>query len=76
MAEARAPGATEADVIAAKPSAQEVEMKVVAASVAPLVQGSPPSYESTQEVEVHSISSDDASWGKEVADAEAASTVE
>ena len=27
-------------------------------------------------MEVHSISSDDTSWGKEVADAEAASTVE
>ena len=46
------------------------------ASVPPPVQDLPPSYESAREVEVQTISSDDTSRGKEVADAEAASTVE
>ena len=46
------------------------------ASVPPPVQDPPPSQESAQEVEVHSISSDDTSQGREVADVEAASTVE
>ncbi|XP_066354825.1 uncharacterized protein [Miscanthus floridulus] len=41
MAEAEAPGATEADVIAAKPLAQEVEMKAAEASVAPLSRDDP-----------------------------------
>ena len=41
-----------------------------------LVQGPPPLQESTREVEVHSISSDDTSRAKEVVNAEAASTME
>ena len=50
-----------ADVIAAKLLAQEVEMKAVEASVAPLVQGLPSSWEGAREVEVHLISSDNTS---------------
>ena len=46
------------------------------ASVPPPVQDPPLSQESTREAEVHSISSDDTSRGKEVADTEAASTTE
>ncbi|XP_066375185.1 uncharacterized protein [Miscanthus floridulus] len=46
MVEAGAPETTEADVITVKPSAQEVEMKAAEASVAPLVQGPPPLWES------------------------------
>ncbi|XP_066309687.1 uncharacterized protein [Miscanthus floridulus] len=69
-------GAAKAGVSTAKPAAQEVEMKVAEASVPPLVQGLPPLRESAREVEVHSISTDDTSRGKEGADAEAASTVE
>ncbi|XP_066323609.1 uncharacterized protein [Miscanthus floridulus] len=81
VAGAGAPGTTEAEVVeasvgVAEPMAQEAEMKAAQASVPPPVQGPPPSRESTQEVEVHSISSDDTSRGKEVADAEAASTME
>ena len=57
-------------------AAQEAETKAAQASVPPPVQGLPPSWESAREVEVHSISSDDTSRGKEVADAEAASTAE
>ncbi|XP_066344309.1 uncharacterized protein [Miscanthus floridulus] len=81
VAEARAPGTTEAgaaeaDVSAAKLAAQEVEMKEAETSVPPSVQGPPPLRESAREVEVHSISSDDTSRGKEGADAEAASTME
>ncbi|XP_066341314.1 uncharacterized protein [Miscanthus floridulus] len=80
-AETGAPGTTEAGVeeagvSAAKPTAQEAEMKAAEASVPPPMQGPPPLWESAQEVEVHSISSDDTSWGKEGVDAEAASTVE
>ena len=51
-------------------------MKAAQASIPPSVQGPPPSRESVREVEVHSISSNDTSRGKEVADAEAPSTVE
>ncbi|XP_066331778.1 uncharacterized protein [Miscanthus floridulus] len=76
MAEARAPEAAEADVIAAKPSAQEVEMKAAEASVAHLVQGLPPLRESAREAEVYPISSDDTSRAQEVVDAEVAGTVE
>ncbi|XP_066308438.1 uncharacterized protein [Miscanthus floridulus] len=81
VAEAGAPGTTEAEAVeasvsAAKLVAQEAETEVGQASIPPLVQGPPPLQESAREVEVHSISSDDASQGKEVADAEAASTVE
>ncbi|XP_066358222.1 uncharacterized protein [Miscanthus floridulus] len=81
VAEVRALGttkaeATEAGVGAAKPAAQDVEMEVGQASVPPLVQDPPPLQGSTREVEVHSISSDDTSRGKEVADVEAASTAE
>ena len=46
------------------------------APIPPPVQGPPLLQESAREVEVHSISSDDTSRGKEVADAEAASIVE
>ena len=76
MAEAGAPEATEADAIAVKPSAQEVEMKAVEASVAPLVQGLPLLWESAREAEVHPISSDDTSRAQEVVDAVVAGTVE
>ncbi|XP_066324431.1 uncharacterized protein [Miscanthus floridulus] len=61
MAEAGAPRTTEADVITARLSVQEVEMKAAEASVAPLVQGPPLLRESAQEVEVLPISSDDTS---------------
>ncbi|XP_066354838.1 uncharacterized protein [Miscanthus floridulus] len=81
VAEAGAPGTTEAEVAeagvgAVEPAAQEAENEAGKASVPPPVQDPPLSQESTREVEVHSISSDDTSRGKEVADAEAASTVE
>ncbi|XP_066354642.1 uncharacterized protein [Miscanthus floridulus] len=81
VAEAGAPGTTEVEaaeaaVGTAEPATQEAETEVGQASVLPLVQGPPPSQESAREVEVHSISSDDASRGKEVADAEEAGTVE
>ena len=67
MAGAEAHGTTEA---------QEVEMKAVEASVAPLVQGPPLLRESAREVEVLPISSDDTSWVQEVVDAEVVSTME
>ncbi|XP_066395854.1 uncharacterized protein [Miscanthus floridulus] len=51
MAEAEALGTTEADMIAVRLSAQEVEMKAAEASVAPLVQGPPSLRESTREAE-------------------------
>ena len=51
-------------------------MKVAQALVPPPVHGPPPSWESTREVEVHSISFNDTSWGNKAADAEAASIVE
>ncbi|XP_066358095.1 uncharacterized protein [Miscanthus floridulus] len=73
---AGAPGTTEADVIAAKPSAQAVEMKAVEASVAPLVLGLPLLRGSVREAEVHPISSDDTSQAQEVVDAEVAGFVE
>ncbi|XP_066323615.1 uncharacterized protein [Miscanthus floridulus] len=81
VVEARAPRTTEAEVAeaglgTAEPAAQDAEMEVGQASIAPLVQDPPPSQESAQEVEVHSISSDDTSQGKEVVDAKAASTAE
>ena len=69
-------GVAGASVSAANPVAQEVEAEVGQASIPPPVQGSLPLQESAQEVEVHSISSNDTSRGKEVVDAEAASTVE
>ena len=79
MASVGAPGTTENEVVkagAAEPVAQDAEMEAGQASVPPPVQGPLPSQESAREVEVHSISSDDTSWGKEVADVEAASTAE
>ncbi|XP_066333882.1 uncharacterized protein [Miscanthus floridulus] len=79
--EAKAPETTDAEVAEAslgmvEPTAQDAETRVGQGLVLPLVQYPLPSQESSREVEVHLISSDDASWGKEVADAEAASTVE
>ena len=76
MAEAGASGTTEADVIAARLSAQEVEMKAAEASVTPLVQGLPLLRESAREAEVYPISSDDTSWAQEVVDAEVVGAVE
>ena len=76
MAEAEAPGATKADAFAAKPSAQEVEMKAAEASVAPLVQGLPSLRESAREVEVHPISFDYTFRAREVVDAEETGAVE
>ena len=81
VAEARAPGTIEAEVAevglgAMELEAQDAETEVGQASVPPLVQDPPPSQENAREVEVHSISSDNTSWGKEVADAEAASIAE
>ncbi|XP_066333188.1 uncharacterized protein [Miscanthus floridulus] len=81
VAEAGTPGTTKAEVAeaslgAAKPAAQHTETEVGQASVPPPVQDPPPSQESAQEVEVHSISFDNISRGKEVVDAEAASTAE
>ncbi|XP_066374895.1 uncharacterized protein [Miscanthus floridulus] len=81
VAEAGAPETTEAEAAevglgAAEPAAQDAEMEAGQVSVPPLVQDPPPSQESTREVEVHSIFSDDTSRGKEVADAEAANTAE
>ncbi|XP_066323816.1 uncharacterized protein [Miscanthus floridulus] len=72
---------TEAGVVgvgmsAAKPAAFEVETEAGQASIPPPAQGPPPLQESAREVEVHSISSDDTSRGKEVADAKAACAVE
>ena len=69
-------GVAGAGVSAVKPVAQEVETEVGQASILPLVQGPPLSQESAQEVEVHSISSDDASRGKEGVDAGATSSME
>ena len=60
----------------AKLAAQEVEAEPRQASIPSPVQGPPPLQESTREVEVHSISSDDTSRAKEVVDAEADGTVE
>ncbi|XP_066324087.1 uncharacterized protein [Miscanthus floridulus] len=81
VAEAGTLETTEAEVAeaglgAAEPTAQDAEMEARQALVPPPVQDPPPSQVSAREVEVHSISSDDTSWGKEVADAEAASTAE
>ena len=75
VADAGAPGSTEAEVVEAgmaEPMAQDAEMEAGQASVPPPVQDLPPSQESAQEVQT--ISSDDTSRGKEVVDAEAAST--
>ena len=63
-------------MIAVRPSAQEVEMKAVEASVAPLVQGPSSLRESAREVEVHPISSDDTSQAQEMVDVEMAGVVE
>ena len=57
-----------------EPVAQGVAVEADQASVPPLVQDLPPSQESAQAVQT--ISSTDTSWGKEVADAEAASIAE
>ncbi|XP_066374981.1 uncharacterized protein [Miscanthus floridulus] len=81
VAEAGAPETTKAEVAeaglgAAELVAQDAEMEAGQASVPPLVQGLPPSQESAREVEVHSISSDDTSRGKEVVDTEVACTME
>ncbi|XP_066311631.1 basal body protein 10-like [Miscanthus floridulus] len=81
VAEAGAPGTTKAEVAeaglgTAEQAAQDVETEAGQASVPPLVHDLPPSPENAREAEVHSISSDDTFWGKEVADAEAASTIE
>ncbi|XP_066358482.1 uncharacterized protein [Miscanthus floridulus] len=65
VAEAKALGTTKAEAV-----------DVGHALILPLVEDQPPSQESTRELEVHSISSDDTSRGQEVADAEAASTME
>ena len=53
-----------------------MEMKAVKALAAPLVQGPPPLRESTREVEILPISSDDTSRVQEMAGAEVASVVE
>ena len=76
MAEAGAPRTTKADVIVARLSAQEVEMKAAEASVAPLVQGPPLLRESAREVEVLPISSNDTSRAQEMAGAEVAGVME
>ncbi|XP_066320542.1 uncharacterized protein [Miscanthus floridulus] len=81
VAEAGAPRTTEAEAAeaglgAVEPAAQNAEMEAGQALVPPPVQDPPPSQESAREVEVHSISSDDTSRGKEVANTEAASTTE
>ncbi|XP_066365505.1 uncharacterized protein [Miscanthus floridulus] len=81
VAGTEAPETTEAGVVGAgvstvKPVAQEVEAEAGQASILPPVQGPPPLQESTREVEVHSISSDNTSRVKEVVDAKAASTME
>ena len=65
--------AAEASLGMVEPAGQDADMGAGQASVPPLVQGPPPSQESAQEVGVQTISSDDTSRGKEVADAEAAS---
>ncbi|XP_066333215.1 uncharacterized protein [Miscanthus floridulus] len=67
VAEVGAPGTTKAEV---------AETEAGQAPVPPPVQDLPPSQESAREVEVQTISSDDTSRGKEVADAEAASIME
>ena len=77
VANAGAPGTTEAEVVeagAVEPVAQDAEMEAGQASVPPLVQDLPPSQESA--LAVQTISSADTSRGKEVADAEAASITE
>ena len=75
-AEARAPEIVEADMMAARPSAQEAEMKAAEALVAPLVQGPPLLRESAQEAEVYPISSDDTSRARGVVDAEETGAME
>ncbi|XP_066341586.1 uncharacterized protein [Miscanthus floridulus] len=74
VAEPGASRASEAEVVdAGAPRTTEAE---VAEAGAPETIKAEVVEESTREVEVHSISSDDTSRGKEVADAEAASTTE
>ena len=76
MVGAGAHGTTEAGVVVVRPSAQEVEMKAVEASVAPLVQGPPLLPGSAREVEVLLISSSDVSRAREMADGEVVGAVE
>jgi len=76
MVGAGAHGTTEAGIVVARPSAQEVEMKAAEASVAPLVQGPPLLPGSAREVEVLPISSDDVSRAREMADGEVVGAVE
>ncbi|XP_066358546.1 uncharacterized protein [Miscanthus floridulus] len=66
----------EAGVSAARAAALEVEMEARHASTLPPIQSVLPVQGSTQEAEVHPIPTDNASWGKGVADAGAASAVE
>ncbi|XP_066311437.1 uncharacterized protein [Miscanthus floridulus] len=58
------------------PMPREAEAHESDEAEAPLVAEATKGKESAREVEVHSISSNDTSWGKEVVDAEAASTAE
>ncbi|XP_066392202.1 pre-mRNA-processing ATP-dependent RNA helicase prp5-like [Miscanthus floridulus] len=81
VVEVGAPRTTKAEVAeagfgTAELAAQDVETEAGQALVPPPVQDLLPSQESAREVEVHSISSDDISQGKEVADAEVTSTME
>ena len=76
---AGAPRTIEVEVVEASvadPVAQDTEMEAGQALVPPSVQDLPPSQESAREVEVQATSSNDTSWGKEAANAEAASTAE
>ena len=76
MVEVGSPGTTDVDAIVAGLPAQEMEMKAAKALAAPLVQGPPPLRESAREVEILPISSDDTSRAQEMAGAEAAGVVE
>ncbi|XP_066316067.1 uncharacterized protein [Miscanthus floridulus] len=76
MAEARAPRTTDTDMIMVGLLAQEVEVKAAEALAAPLVQGPQPLRESTLEVEILLISSDDTFRAQEMAGTEVAGVVE
>ncbi|XP_066396162.1 uncharacterized protein [Miscanthus floridulus] len=81
VAEAGALGTIEAEVVEAglgtvELAAQDAKTEAGQASIPPLVQDLPSSQESTREVEVHSISSSNTSWGKVVVDTKAASITE
>ncbi|XP_066385218.1 uncharacterized protein [Miscanthus floridulus] len=76
IAEAGAPEIAKADVMAVRPSIQEVEMKAAEALVAPLVQGQPLLRESAREAEVYPISSDNTSRVREVVDAKETGAME